>query len=74
MPAFTSKDWKFDTVKIGEKSSALSGTATLKVLNDNKMQIGAKVDIKLFFNNQETPLSITVTNYTSNDKTPLKIL
>lgn len=69
MPAFSSRNWKFDTVKIGEKSSALSGTATLKVLNDTKMQIGAEVDIKLFFNNQETPLSLTVTNYTSNDKT-----
>ena len=69
MPAFSSKNWKFDTVKIGEKTSSLSGTASLKVTDNTKMQIGAKVDIKLFFNNQETPLSLKVTNYTSNDKT-----
>jgi len=69
MPAFSSKNWKFDTVKIGEKTFSLSGTASLRVTNNTKMQIDAKVNIKLFFNDKETPLNLKVTNYTSNDKT-----
>lgn len=69
MPVFTYKNWKFNSVKIGEKTSTLNGTATLNVTNDSKMQIGAVVKMKLFFNNQESPLTVTVTNYTSNSKT-----
>ncbi|WP_435414497.1 hypothetical protein [Polaribacter aestuariivivens] len=68
MPSFATKNWSFNTIKIGEKTSELIGTCDLKVKNSNKMDIGAKVNFSLFFKGKKTEMDVTILKYSTQEK------